>query len=74
MIHIFIIVAGNNFIWVNTNINQVNTIHWLNVGLVLAHRHRRWYNIKPALGERSVCDIRLRVPLYLLAYKRYARL
>ena len=28
-----------------------NTTHWNNVGLMLAHRLRRWPNIKPTLFQ-----------------------
>ena len=31
-----------------------NTTRWPSVGLMLAHRLRRWPNIKPALGQRLV--------------------
>ena len=31
-----------------------NTTRWPNAGLMLAHRLRRWANIKPALGQRVV--------------------
>ena len=31
-----------------------NTTRWLNAGLMLAHRLRRWANISPALDQRVV--------------------
>ena len=38
-----------------------NTRHWPNVGLLLAHRLRRWANISPLLGYRVVFDATLNV-------------
>ena len=33
------------------NMNPEDTIHWPNVGSMLVHRLRRWFNMKPTLGE-----------------------
>ena len=48
-----------------------NTIHWPNVGLVLAQRQRRWPNINPILVQRLVLagmllDIYLKILQVLL--------
>ena len=32
--------------------NPINTRSWTNVGIMLAHRLRRWPDIKPTLGQR----------------------
>ena len=34
-------------------LTPANRRHWTNAGLMLAHRLRRWLNIKPALGVRE---------------------
>ena len=36
------------------HIHAANTRCWYNAGLLLAHRLRRWSNIKPALGQHLV--------------------
>ena len=62
-IKIFQRCKGNLTIWSWSRPTQDATIHipanticWINVGLMLVHRRRRWTNVKPTLIQRLVSD------------------
>ena len=35
---------------------KANTERWVNAGLILGHRRRRWPKIRPALGQHTMDD------------------
>ena len=58
MSHQFCVCA---FCSLSLSCKRSNTRGWPNVGLLLAHRLRRWANISPVLGYRAMFDATLHV-------------